>query len=52
MSCGIEIGDSTLHFEQFQCHPMSQLPVINQHMEEMLRHGITVVLQCCDDQEA
>ena len=36
----IDMGDSTLHFEQLRRHPMAQLPVIDEHVQYMLDHDV------------
>jgi len=36
----IDIGDSKPHFEQLRCHPTAQLPLIDEHVEEMLKHDV------------
>jgi len=36
----IDTGDCSPHFEQLQCHPTVQLPVIDEHVQHMLEHDV------------
>jgi len=36
----IDTGDNTPHYERLRRHPTSQLPVIDQHVEQMLQHDV------------
>jgi len=36
----IDTGDNTPHFEQLRRHLMTQLPMINEHVEHMLTHDV------------
>jgi len=36
----INTGDHSPHFEQLWCHPMVQLPVIDEHVQHMLDHDV------------
>jgi len=36
----INTGDSSPHFEQLRHHPMTQLPVIDEHITHMLEHDV------------
>ena len=36
----IDTGDNPQHFEQLQCHPTTQLPLIDERVENMLRHDV------------
>jgi len=36
----IDTGDNAPHFEQLRRHPMTQLPMIDEHVEHMLAHNV------------
>ena len=36
----IDTRDSTPHYERLRRHPTCQLPVINEHVEQMLQHDV------------
>jgi len=36
----INTGDHSPHFEQLRRHPQAQLPVIDEHVQNMLEHGV------------
>ena len=36
----INMGDHSPHFEQLWCHQMAQLPVIDEHVQHMLKHDV------------
>jgi len=36
----IDTGDNMPHFEQLRRHPMTQLPMIDEHVEHMLAHDV------------
>jgi len=36
-----DTGDNSPHFEQMRHHPMVQLPVIDEHVQNMLEHDVT-----------
>jgi len=36
----IDTGDNSPHFEQLRRHPTAQLPVIDEHVQNMLEHDV------------
>ena len=36
----IDTGENMPHYEQLRRHPTSQLPVIDEHIDQMLRHDV------------